>query len=274
MRIIATMLVLVVASRSARADVEGKCVELVCDDRTARPGRYSCDTPACYCTDTCDGSSGSTANQNSAAMAQGMAKLLGYTVLGVAFLFMPGHMSQWTSKDGKKQSVKEARQAWDDFNAKRTGLVQVGRDAEKARAAYWTLDAEERAELRDAPAAKPKLKPFNPPKLKPDPQWQCNNARLLMPSVHTGGPIGQFPSERAMRDECKARSEPPVTPDAACSPTSFRCGTGNPEFCCPRSHPIFNFCDEQCYRTTDFLGAEDDKGLHCQTSRDCGSFNP
>lgn len=263
----AVALAIVLLSKSAFADP--KCASLVCDDRSAHPGVYSCDTPPCYCTDSCGGG-GSTSSPNGDAAARGLAKLIGYTVLGVAFIFMPGHMAEWTS-DGPRQTAKDANDGWKDHVAKRQRLVQAGEDAEKARTAYWTLDAEERASLRDARKGKAKpLKPFHPPKLRPDPVFQCNQARLLMPTVHTGGPIGPFASEQAMIAQCSALSDPPVPADPSCPDTTFRCAVGTPEVCCPRSHPILNRCNGQCYRTTDFMGGDDD-GMHCATSRDCGS---
>jgi hypothetical protein len=277
MKAVAFLVATLVASTTARAD-DGQCAALVCDDRTAHPGTYSCDTPPCYCNDSCGGGAGggSTGNTNGDAMARGMAKLIGYTVLGVAFLFMPGHMGQWTS-DGPRQSAKDAHKDWDDYDAKRKRLVQAGKDAEKSAAAYWKLDEEERAQLRDAPAAKKKvLKPFNPPKLKPDLHWQCDQAKLLMPSTHTHGPIGAFTNEGDMVGKCSQFTEPPVDYNNTCATTDVQCGlvnAANAAICCPRTHPIYNPCSEKCYRTTDFI-AGPDTGLHCATSRDCASFNP
>src|SRR5688572_32133268 len=113
MKLVATIaIVVVLTTGTARADVEGKCVALVCDSRTKHPGQYSCDTPPCYCNDSCGGGDGSTSSQNSQAMAAGMAKLIGYTALGIGFMFMPGHIAEAMEKDdSKKQTAKQAHAA-------------------------------------------------------------------------------------------------------------------------------------------------------------------
>ena len=274
--LLVALLALVVSTSHARAD-EGTCAVLVCDSRTKHPGEYSCDTPPCYCNDTCGGG-GSTSSQNNAAMAQGLAKLLGYTFLGVAFVFMPGHIGEAMNKDGKKQTGKEARDAWNDHVAKRNRLVQAGRDAARARRDFEKLDDEERAQLRDAPTRKridvPKR--FDPPRLRPDPRFQCDQARMLMPTVHTEGPIGTFASETDMLAACGAFFETTRDRDGTCTAEqSYRCGVDTPEACCPRTHPILNLCDGKCYRDTDFRGGgEEYNGRHCASSRDCATFNP
>ena len=279
MRLVVTVAVLfMLAPEIARADIEGQCAVLVCDSRTKHPGEYSCDTPPCYCNDTCGGG-GSSSSQNSQAMANGIAKLLGYTFLGVAFVFMPGHIGEAMEKDdSKKQTAKQARAAWDEYVAQRTKQIQAGRAAAKARTDFGILDDEERAQLRDAPTSKPAKvpKPFNPPRLKPDLRFQCDQARLLLSTVHSGGPIGAFPDEADMITKCSAFFDGPRDRDTTCAPDqTYRCGVGTPEICCPRTHPILNDCDERCYRDTDFRGGlDEDGGRHCASSRSCAAFNP
>ncbi|HUS29740.1 MAG TPA: hypothetical protein VMZ53_14650, partial [Kofleriaceae bacterium] len=193
----------------------------------------------------------------------------------IGFAFMPGHVAEAFSD--KKQPAKQAHDAFAQFQAKRATTIKAGHDAAKGSAAFLKLDAEERATLRDAPAAKPKLKPFNPPKLVPNLQYRCDQAHMLIPSVHTPGPIASFESERDMREQCRPFAVDPTDADKVCTnPELLHCGIGdenNREFCCPKTHPIFNVCDKQCYRNTDFNNALEDKdeGFHCGTSRDCGA---
>lgn len=279
MRLVPLLLAVLISTRTAHAG-EGTCSVLVCDSRTKHPGQYPCDTPACFCDDSCGGGGSTSSSQDGAAMAQGIAKLLGYTFLGVAFVFMPGHMGEAMNKDGKKQTGKEARDAWNNHVAERDRLVQAARDAKRARREFAALDDEERAQLRDAPTSKPVKvpKPFKPPRLAPDPRFQCDQARMLMPTVHTEGPIGPFPSEDAMLAACGSFFEGPKDRDRSCVPeNSYRCGVDldAAEACCPRSHPVLNLCDGKCYRDTDFRGGRDeDGGRHCGGARDCATFNP
>jgi hypothetical protein len=259
------------------AHADSGTTSVVCDDRTKHPGVYPAGTPSCYCWDTCDGSSSApAANTNATAAAAGAGKVLGAIFFTAAILILPGHASQLFAKDNKQppQTKQQAQQAWVASQAKRKRLVYAGIDAKKARAAMFKLDDEERADLRDDPAPKV-LKPFNPPKLVPDLHYRCDQAHMQIPSLHTSAPIGTFEDEEDMRGKCKAFADDPVDSDKVCSnPDLHHCAIAdenNKEFCCPKSHPIFNHCDKQCYRNTDFNNAKYDEGFHCGTSRDCGA---
>lgn len=269
------LVVAVVSPRRAWADdVTPVCIEMGCPAGTKHEFEtFPCDTPICACNDTCAG--GSTSNQSGQAMAQALVKLLGYTFGAVAFMVLPGHMAEATSKDSPRQTSQQARKAWDTYVAERKRLVDAGRDAAASRKALRTLDAEEAARLRDAPVRKVKVPiPFKPPKLEPDPRFTCNQARMLMPAVHTDGPIGAFASEQEMLAACLRFVDEGADPDPSCTQeTSYRCGV-TPEICCPRTHPMLNPCDARCYRDADFRRSPDDAGRHCSTARSCAAFNP
>lgn len=270
-----TLVSLVTAARPALAEVEGKCAAVLCDTRTKHPMEtFPCGTPECVCNDAC-GDSSSSPNANNKALAEGMGKLIAYTALGVAFLFMPGHMAEATSKDQPKQTTKQARAEWAKVVDQRDALVAADKHAKQARQALWTLDAEERAGMRDAPKSKPTKvpKPFNPPRLRPDLRFLCDQAKILMPSVHTDGPIGAFASEGDMATRCTPFIDDSKDADPNCDPNQTRrCGV-TPEVCCPLSHPILNGCDGKCYRDIDFRRAAE-LGRHCGEARSCASFNP
>jgi hypothetical protein len=276
MRSLVLAVVAVVAiARPARAEepqsVGGECAAVLCDSRTKHPmEQFPCGTPECVCNDSCDGSSG-TSNQGNKALAEGVGKLIAYTVLGVGFVFMPGHMAEATTKDKPKQTVKEARRAWSEHVDQRNKLVVAGKDAEKARAVMWKLDEDERKQLRDAPISKPvKPKiPFAKPKLKPDLNTRCSEAKRMLTTTHSDGPFASFADEEDMRTQCKGHYPDPETPDPTCSATaSYRCPAA-PNVCCPRSSPIFNPCDGMCYREFDYRGSPNDQGRHCGEAPSC-----
>lgn len=249
--------------------VEGQCVAVLCDSRTKHPmEQFPCGTPECVCNDSCDGSTGSS-TQGNKALAQGVGKLIAYTVLGIAFVFMPGHMAEATSKDTPKQTVKEARRAWSAHVDQRNALIDAGKNAQKARATMWKLEQEEREQLRDAPTSKrvkPKV-PFNPPKLKPDLSFRCSQAKLLLTTTHTDGPFASFANEGDMQTQCKGHYPEPEAPDCS-STANLRC-PAYPTACCPRTSPIYNPCDDRCYSAFDYRGSAKDEGLHCGEAPSC-----
>lgn len=268
---------LLVAAQPALADVEGTCVETVCGSQSHHPGAtYPCDQ-ACQCMDECGGASGGGGNgQAGAAMVEGMVKLIGYTVGGIAFLIMPGHMAEATSKNAQHETSEQARAEWNKVVEMRDSLIDAGKQADKSRKALWKLDEQERAELRDGSNDKKKKvvvpKPFDPPKLKPDLGFQCRGAIMQLGAFHNEGSIGKFPSEGAMVAQCGQFAPDPQAPDAACTQGSSRpCGL-NPEVCCPNGSPLYNSCDGQCYSEWNFIKSPaGDAGLHCQP-RECGAL--
>ncbi|HTL37019.1 MAG TPA: hypothetical protein VL326_27975 [Kofleriaceae bacterium] len=265
---VALLIAMVLASTTARAD-DGMLDEFIrqCE---ARGGHVEHDpNGGSTCVEASSSGGGGGGGQANPAAAQAAGKVFASIFITIGFAFMPGHVAELIS-DGPKQTAKQAHDDWNQYAAKRQTLIKAGKDAETSSTAYWKLDAEERAQLRDAGAPKPKLKPFNPPHLKPDLHYMCDQAKLLLPSTHTTGAVGMFVNEGDMVGKCSQFTEPPVDPDRSCAANTLACGLSNPDVCCPTGYPIYNPCSEKCYRTTDFV-AGPDPGLHCNTSRDCGA---
>jgi len=264
------IIAIALAATTARAD-DGSLDEFIrqCE---ARGGHVEHDpNGGSTCIEGSSSSDGGGGGQANPAAGQAAVKVLGSIFVTIGFAFMPGHVAELFAKDGEKQTAKQAHDDWNQYAAKRKALIDKGRDAEKESAAYWKVDSEERAQLRDGPAAKPALKPFNPPHLKPDLHYMCDQAKLLMPSTHSTGPLGMFANEGDMVGKCTQFTEPPVDPVYECPTGSLVCGVTNPaQVCCPTGYPIYNPCSVKCYRTTDFV-AGPDPGLHCTTSRDCAA---
>lgn len=263
------LIAMLITSNVARAD-DGSLDEFIrqCE---ARGGHVVHDPNGGSVCEGASSDSGSTGGgQANPAAAQAAGKVFASIFITIGFAFMPGHVAEAFAKDGEKQTAKQAHDAWDQYAAKRKSLVDKGRDAEKGRAAFLSISAEEYATLRDAPAAKPALKPFHPPKLKPDLHYMCDQAKLLMPSTHTEGPIGMFENEGKMVEQCSQFTEPPVDANRECPAGMLACGISTPDYCCPTDHPIYSPCEHKCYRTTDFI-AGPDGDHHCNTSRDCAA---
>jgi hypothetical protein len=236
----------------------------------------------CWCYDAC-GTAGTQAYT-----PQQTGWLLFEILSPVAFFLAPGHTTEaFFHHDGTGafQTSAAAKAEWDAFVAKRKDLEDLGRRRIAAQRDSVVAAAKARdtfaAEERDARAKADQVKDvakelrFVVPKLVPTAigSFQCDQARVLMPSVHTDAPIAGFPSEHDMIASCQASIAPPVRPDDGCGATSLACGTDPPK-CCPAGYTILNDCDLQCYKDNDFRGGETEEGRHCQTSRTCAAFQP
>lgn len=249
----------------ARAD-DAQCVERDCPSDSKHPGlRMSCDHPLCECYETCSGPAGNGAAGE--AMVEGTAKGLAYLFMPVMIFAMPGHMLEMLG-GSPLESSEHAHAERDAYVAKRLALEATGRAAEGKREALWAgYDSEPRDDLRDASASpiktarkKRPLVQFPKPKLVIPDSILCEQAAFLVGHVHTNNPIGGFPSERDMMNRCGPFFVPGRA-TVACGPGTFACGL-QPQVCCPNDFPVYNPCDQLCYRTTDFR-AGGEASMHC-----------
>ncbi len=280
-------------TRTARADIEGECKSQQCP--AGSPHEYeviSCDTPACYCWNSCGSSSSSNTSSNGGlvgAMAVALAYGIYYTVGIFTIPAIMIEMKMPPAEIAKRRA--RAAEAWKHHRSKIRNLEERGRELprmEARLAAFEKLMAAREGrprqaatgfdwgadDLRDAPSGT--AKPSPRPRLVPSRDFQCNQARIVGP-FHRGGPIAGFADEAAMRAACADLFPPPTGAHPVQQPGDVDCHVqrddGTPLFC-PAEKPYLNPCSAECFSDTDFRDSSTDDGRHCWRSIDCKVSGP
>lgn len=271
MRVLVVVSVLVAAApRYAEAEYACPSSDCCCTDITHHPGKPITCNPSneeyrsvCY-----DESSGGGGGQVNPSIVKGA----GAVAFVIILPFAPAHVISLFGPIGSKE---ESDRAFKTYLAAQRDLRKLGRQA------GWIAKAMRDAEagvVDEAAQAKERARRlgFDPPKLVPSMDWLCDQAMMLLP-FRTEWPVGAFPSQGDLRLKCGpvdafTVNKPPVGDPPVCDADLLTCAGALA--CCPRSHPVYNPCDNACYRTSDFRAAEGEAGLRCNRHVRCGVTPP
>jgi hypothetical protein len=247
-----------------------------CEPGTPNAGmEVPCDGGGCLCFNSCgDGGSGSAGGSSEPFLKPLTAQdKLQASRVALKFLWLygvgiaPGLATEWLWAgrylDGETlgRTHAQARHRWRELRARIAADEALGRKLARARV---ELAVAERAAER-APEA-PASFAWNAPELVPSTPFRCDKARIELPLGHEW-PIAGFANFDELCDSCPCNlgtaTVAPSPEDKTCPAETFAC-TGY-DVCCPREYPIYNPCDTNCYRTSEF-------GLSPEAAARCGHY--
>ncbi len=300
-RVAAVMVVMLLArSTPARAD-DGECKSKQCPAGSAHAfEQISCDTPTCYCYDSC-GSGGSTSTSSGGAganaaggnlalgIAQGVVVIAKGIAFFVSFAVMPTLLienmmdsksvaaskaaarKQWKRhRDAIKRIAARGRSSRDrDGKLRAEELYTISREEQPMKAVpaafAWNLAQQVPQAPQAQPQPQPQPQPNVRPRLVPMVRFQCSGA------AQTGSSIAGFADDAAMKEACQqfyGKPRHPIGP----GPNSADCGitdNSGKQIYCDRTHPIYNPVSDECFTDTNFHNSERG-GFGARSSIDCG----
>ena len=214
---------------------------------------------ACVCHDSCDGSGGSLAGSPAGKAAFNAA---GAVALVLILVIIPGRPLGWMGGDAGEPGLFRAK-----WRAVKEQIAAYERRGREARALLGQLRAAEASGLAEEEQLRDATRPSWHKTLEPRASGSCSLAHAQLRRGGVEFPLEGFAHWEGYCGRCPCEPSVPPVPLAQCTADHFSCV--NAALCCPRSHPNYNTCDGQCYRTQDYDGSRSYQVAACETVESC-----